>query len=216
VFTGLVEAIGTIPNAPVRSGGGFVLDVAVTWPDSDVPKQGDSVAINGACLTAIDPTRDGFRADVSPESIERTLLGELRPGDSVNVERALKLGDRIGGHLVQGHVDGVARVMAIIPQGSFSRWKLSLPAALAPEVAEKGSIAVNGVSLTVASVAGDSFEVALIPETLQATTLKNLRVGDRLHLETDVLAKYVARRLEGRPSGAIEALFGPEAKDASS
>jgi riboflavin synthase len=115
---------------------------------------GESVAVNGACLTVAALTRDGFAADLSPETLERTTLGRLRPGQRVNVERALKVGERIGGHLVQGHVDTTARVLAAQPTGEFTTLRVSLPAGFAPEVAEKGSVAVDGVSLTVAAVAG--------------------------------------------------------------
>lgn len=207
MFTGLIEAVGTIRGVR-RSGPGGRLDVRVDWPDGDAPGGGDSVAVSGACLTVLEPTGDGFAADLSPETLARTLLGGVRPGDSVNLERAMRLGDRFGGHLVQGHVDGLTRVLAIQPEAGFSRWRLSLPEELAGEVASKGSVAVHGVSLTVAGLGRDWFEVALIPETLRATTLGRCRVGERLHLETDVLAKYVARIL-GKPStSAIDEMFG--------
>jgi riboflavin synthase len=183
--------------------------VAVTWPDGEPPDPGDSVAVNGACLTALEVTDGSFSADLSPETLDRTLLGSLRVSDAVNLERALRLGDRVGGHLVQGHVDGVVRLLSIRDQGAFSRWRMSLPAACADEVAAKGSIAVQGVSLTVAELGSDWFEVALIPETLRATTLGALRSGAELHVETDVLAKYVARRLSGTAGSALDEMFGP-------
>jgi riboflavin synthase len=126
----------------------------------------------------------------------------------VNLERALRLGDRFGGHIVQGHVDGVVRVLAIRPEGGFQTWRMSLPADNAGEVAAKGSVALNGVSLTVSGLGRDWFEVALIPTTLEATSLGRLRTGAELHLETDVLAKYVARRLGASAPSAIDELFG--------
>jgi riboflavin synthase len=210
MFTGLVEAVGRVASAR-RTGGGARLEVEVQWPDRSPPRPGDSIAVDGACLTAVEPTDLGFAADLSSETLQRTMLGGLRGGEPVNVERALRLGDRIGGHLVQGHVDGLTSVLSIRDEGGFSRWRLALPAELGREVASKGSVAVHGVSLTVAAVGDGWFEVALIPATLRATTLARQRVGSRLHLETDVLAKYVARRLEGSSPSALERMFGSEA-----
>lgn len=207
MFTGLIEATGRVGQAR-RTGAGARIEVAVRWPHGDPPRAGDSVAVDGACLTVVEPAADGFAAELSPETLRRTLLGELRVGDEVNLERALKLGDRIGGHLVQGHVDGLTRILSVHDEGGFARWRLSLPAELSREVASKGSVAVHGVSLTVAGVGEDWFDVALIPTTLQATTLRHHRVGARLHLETDVLAKYVARRLGGTERSALEEMFG--------
>jgi riboflavin synthase len=212
MFTGLIETIGTVRRL-TRLSGGARLDVEARWPDGVAPAQGDSIAVNGACLTAVDPSPDSFCADLSSETLARTLLAELRPGASVNLERALRLGDRFGGHIVQGHVDAQVRLVSIHPDGGFQRWRIALPPDHAREIASKGSVALDGVSLTVSSLGSDWFEVALIPETLSATTLGTLRTGSRLHLETDVLAKYVARRLEsarstGRSSTAIEELFG--------
>lgn len=207
MFTGLIEAIGQVGRVR-RIGAGARLEVVVRWPDGDTPRLGDSVAVDGACLTAVEPTGGGFAAELSSETLRRTLLGELHGGEELNLERALKLGSRVGGHLVQGHVDGLTRIMSIHDEGGFSRWRLALPAELSREVASKGSVAVHGVSLTVAAVGEDWFEVALIPATLAATTLRGLRVGARLHLETDVLAKYVARRLAGAQRSALEEMFG--------
>jgi riboflavin synthase len=213
MFTGLVEAIGTVRDNR-RVGRGGRLEISVQWPDGELPRRGDSVAVDGACLTTIDPSVQDFAADLSPETFDRTLLGALRAGDTVNLERALRLGDRLGGHLVQGHVDGIVQVLAIREEGSFSRWRFSLPRELTREVAPKGSVAVHGVSLTVAAVGDGWFEVALIPETLSVTNLAGRRTGSRLHIETDVLAKYVARRLTSSTSSAIEELFGRGNEDA--
>ena len=207
MFTGLIEAVGTVA-ALDRSAGGGRLRVDVSWSDNETPRTGDSIAVNGACLTAVDPSPTGFAADLSPETLQRTLLGKLGSGHAVNLERAIKLGDRLGGHIVQGHVDTTVRVLSIRPQGGFQTWRLSLPSQQAQEVALKGSVTLDGVSLTVAGLGSDWFEVALIPATLEATTLGSLRQGSELHLETDVLAKYVAQRLEGRGPSALEEIFG--------
>lgn len=207
MFTGLIETVGTV-DALRRSGGGARLVITAQWPDHEIPKKGDSIAVNGACLTAVEPSATGFAADLSPETLQRTMLGGFGSGLAVNLERALKLGDRLGGHIVQGHVDTTVQLLSVRPEGGFQTWRLSLPADQKQEVALKGSIALDGVSLTVAGLGADWFEVALIPATLETTTLGSLRSGAKLHLETDVLAKYVAQRLEGRTPTALEAMFG--------
>lgn len=207
MFTGLIEAVGSVERL-TRVGTGARLEVSVKWPDGETPKAGDSIAVDGACLTAVAPTSTGFAADLSSETLQRTLLQAARSGQAVNLERALRLGDRFGGHIVQGHVDGVVRVLSIRPEGGFQRWRVSLPVELADQVATKGSVALNGVSLTVADLGHDWFEVSLIPATLEATNLRSLRAGAELHLETDVLAKYVARRLGPSTPSAINEMFG--------
>jgi riboflavin synthase len=207
MFTGLIETVGTV-DAVRRSGGGARLAVSAQWPTSDPPGPGDSVAVNGACLTAVGPSATGFSADLSPETLQRTLLGKLGAGQAVNLERALRLGDRLGGHIVQGHVDTTVRLLSVRPEGGFQTWRLSLPAEQKQELAPKGSVALDGVSLTVAALGADWFEVALIPATLDATTFGALRSGASLHLETDVLAKYVAQRLGGNGPSALEEMFG--------
>jgi riboflavin synthase len=207
MFTGLIETVGSVHRLE-QSGAAARLHISVKWPDGEVPATGDSVAVDGACLTVIDPTPTSFAAELSSETLRRTLFPLVRAGQSVNLERALRLGDRFGGHIVQGHVDGVVRVLSIRPESGFQNWRLSLPTVNAKEVASKGSVALNGVSLTVAELGRDWFEVALIPTTLEATSLGGLRTGAELHLETDVLAKYVARRIGGSSPSAIDQMFG--------
>jgi riboflavin synthase len=159
---------------------------------------GESIAVTGACLTVT--TRHGrrFALDVSPETLGRTTLGRLKPGGRVNLERALRLGDRLGGHVVLGHVDGRGRLEAVRPHGSWVDYRFSAPRALAPYLVEKGSIAVDGVSLTVFACRGTAFTVALIPHTLARTTLGGLQPGDRVNLEADVLLKQIAVMLRAR------------------
>lgn len=213
MFTGLVEAVGSVRRlAPVPGGKG--LEIEVSWPDSDAPAVGDSIAVNGACLTAVALTTHTFTAELSAETLDRTLLGGLKAGDRVNLERALKLGSRLGGHIVQGHVDATVRLLSVRPEGRFSRWSISLPEALSPEVVAKGSVCVDGVSLTVASLSPDSFEITLISETLGSTTLGGKRPGSSLHLETDILAKYVARQVGAAPRSLVHDIFGGAGNDA--
>jgi riboflavin synthase len=199
VFSGLVEAVGRLRSRTPRSGGAR-LEVECALAGEPL-RHGESVAVNGVCLTVAASGAHGFAADLSPETLSRTTLGRVPVGGRVNVERALRVTDRLGGHIVLGHVDATAAVRAVQLLEAFRVLRVALPPALAPEVAEKGSVAVDGVSLTVAAVGGDWFEVAVIPATLEGTTLKDRRVGDLVNLETDVLAKYVRRALgEGRAS----------------
>lgn len=155
--------------------------------------EGDSICVSGVCLTAIDVRGASFCADVSVETLSRTTLGRLRVGSRVNLEKSLRLADRIGGHLVSGHVDGVASVVAIETDARSQRWTFELPAALSRYVAVKGSICVDGVSLTVNEVAANRFGVNLIPHTLGVTTFAERRVGDAVNVEVDLIARYVER-----------------------
>lgn len=198
MFSGMVETTGELRRLLPR-GAGAAIEIAGALSGEPLAV-GESIAVSGACLTVRDPGPARFTADLSPETLARSTLGRLRQGSRVNLERSLRLGDRLGGHLVLGHVDATAVVLAVRDQSEFRTMRLELPAPLAAEVAEKGSLAVDGVSLTVASVGQGWVEVALIPATLAATTLVALRGGDRVNLETDVLAKYVRRALGG--SGA--------------
>jgi riboflavin synthase len=159
---------------------------------------GESIAVNGACLSAVELTPDAFRVQAGPETLRRTNLGELQPGDRVNLERSLRLGDRLGGHLVYGHVDGVGRIAARQPQGDWETVWFAAAADLVAPMVPKGSVAVDGVSLTLVDVAADRFSVALIPLTLAATTLGFKPVGAAVNVETDLFGKYVWKYLATR------------------
>ena len=190
MFTGIVEELGRV--AEVRRGT-LRIEARTVLEDAKV---GDSTAVNGCCLTVVDLDATTWTADVSEETLARTTLGHLRPGDPVNLERPLRLADRLGGHLVQGHVDAVGEVTAPAPELA-----VRLPTDLRRYVVEKGSIAVDGVSLTVVTVVADGFTVAVIPHTAGATTLGHVRPGDRVNLEVDVMAKYAERLLAGLGGG---------------
>ena len=198
MFTGIVEELGTI-SAVEPAGDGLRLTVQAPKAVSDAG-HGDSIAISGVCLTVIEQGTDWFTADVMRQTVDMTTIGALAPGSAVNVERATTAGGRLGGHIVQGHVDGTGRVLEVRPGEQWQVVRVSLPAELAPLVVDKGSITVDGVSLTVSAVsdatASDQwFEVSLIPETLAATTLGIRSVGDAVNLETDILARHVQRML---------------------
>lgn len=154
---------------------------------------GDSIAVNGVCLTAVDPNPDGFAADVMPETLRRSSLGPLGPGDEVNLELPLRASDRLGGHVVQGHVDGTGTVEAVREEGRSRVLRIGATGELLRYVVEKGSIAVDGVSLTVSAVDAEAFEVSLVPETLERTTIGSAAPGRTVNLEVDVLAKYVEK-----------------------
>jgi riboflavin synthase len=189
MFTGLVEALGTVrQTAAACAGRELVIAEPTLAPEVAV---GDSVAINGACLTVVGHDRETMRFQAGPETLVRTNLGELVPSDRVNLERALRLSDRLGGHLVQGHVDGVGRIADRQRQGEWEVVWFQCPAELAAQMVSKGSVAVDGVSLTLVDVTSDRFSVALIPHTLQMTTLGFKAPGQAVNLETDLIAKYV-------------------------
>ena len=193
MFTGIVEKMGSVVAAN-RSEGSMRMSIAA--PDLNL-KIGDSIAVNGVCLTAIGVRPDGFDADVVLETLARTNLGELESSSRVNLERPMPADGRFDGHVVQGHVDGVGVVVSVQPEGDGQRIRVRSPQDLSKYVAEKGSIALDGVSLTVAAVEDDEFEVALIPHTLQVTTLGLGTPGSRINLEVDVIAKYVERMMMG-------------------
>jgi riboflavin synthase len=192
MFTGLVSDMGTVERILPRQGGARLTLRPRQLPVDELAL-GESVACSGACLTVVERGGGLVSFDAVPETLARTTIGLWRPGSVVNLERALALGDRLGGHLVQGHVDAVGEVLSRAVEGQGARLAISLPAAIAPLVAEKGSIAVDGVSLTVAAAGRDRFEIALIPETLARTTLGEARPGAKVNLEADVVARHVAR-----------------------
>lgn len=196
MFTGLIEEKGTVIER-VPSGDGERIHIAASVVLEDV-SHGDSIAVSGVCLTVVENTDQGFVADVMAETIRHSSLSSWAPGTAVNLERAAALGDRLGGHIVQGHVDAVATVLAVTPGNQWSVLRLTLADSIAELVAMKGSICVDGVSLTVSAVGRDWCEVSLIPETLSATTLGGLREGDTVNIETDILARQVQRMLQLR------------------
>jgi riboflavin synthase len=201
MFTGLVTAIGRVERAePVIEG--LRLSLASSLGPLEV---GESISVSGACLTVASTSSGTFTADLSQETLVRTTLGRLRGGSRVNLERAALVGDRLGGHLVAGHVDGVARVLEVVPVGDARRIELEGPAELGHFIAEKGSLTLDGVSLTVNTVAGARFSVMLVPHTLSVTTLGELAAGDALNLEVDLIARYVARYLEATHGSPGEA-----------
>jgi riboflavin synthase len=197
MFTGIVKQLGRV-EAVESSADGARLRISAQLAAE--LGEGDSVAVNGACLTATVATDDAFEADVMHQTLELTTLGELEPGSQVNLELPLRASDRLGGHVVQGHVDGTGTVEGISDDGFAKRLRVELPDELLPYVVEHGSIAIEGVSLTIAELNDDGVEVSLIPETLERTTLGAAEPGDRLNIECDVLARYVRRQLETDPS----------------
>ena len=198
MFTGIVEELGTV-RAVTPNAGGARLELVAKAVLEDA-SLGASIAVNGCCLTVVELLDDGWAADAVTETLERTSLGTLRAGDPVNLERPVRLADRLGGHVVQGHVDGVGTVHARVALADGStRMTFTAPASVLRYVVEKGSITVDGVSLTVAALDDEAstFDVAVIPHTLSATTLGTKQPGDAVNLEADVLAKYVERLLSG-------------------
>ena len=199
MFTGIVTAKGRVERAEE---GAVRRLVVLSDYDADSFELGCSVSHDGVCLTvvAVEPAEAGARhvVEISPETLDRTTLGGLVAGGEVNLERALKIGDELGGHLVQGHVDGVGAVVERRDEGGWIHLRVRAPAALSPFIAEKGSIALDGVSLTVNRVEGEAFDLMIIPHTALATTLGRLQAGAQVNLEVDVMARYAARLLETR------------------
>lgn len=196
MFTGIVEELGTVDRL-VDLGDAARITVHGPLVTADAA-DGDSIAVNGVCLTVVEAEDGAFTADVMRETLDRSALGGLAAGDPVNLERAATLATRLGGHLVQGHVDGVGEIRSRRPAQQWEIVTVSLPAGLARYVVEKGSVAVDGVSLTVARIGADEFDVSLIPATLKATTLGRKGVGEPVNLEVDVIAKYVEKLVGDR------------------
>jgi len=194
LFTGIIEEVGKIKELR-RSGVEARLSIASKTVQQGLAK-GESVSVNGVCLTAVEVAGDGFAADISEESLQRSTLSKLRRGTPVNLERALSIGARLGGHIVQGHVDGIGRVEAISDVGEGRIYTFSAPPQVWGYLVEKGSIAVDGISLTISEMHENGFSVAAIPLTVEETNLKGITVGDAVNLEVDILAKYVRIYLE--------------------
>ncbi|MDE0121775.1 MAG: riboflavin synthase [bacterium] len=193
MFTGIVAEVGRVTRCEQTDRGRrLMIEAPGITEDLEV---GDSVAVNGICLTAVAVERPGFQMEAVAETLSRTNLGEAMEGSSVNLERPVRLGGRLDGHVVQGHIDGVGVVLGIQPEGDSRRVALSVPEELERYLVYKGSVAVDGVALTVTAVTGGSFEVALIPHTLASTTLGSWKVGDKANIEVDILAKYVEKLL---------------------
>lgn len=199
MFTGIVQAVGTIARVDRRDGDARVDIAAGALSLADVAL-GDSIAVNGVCLTVVARTDTMFAADVSGETLTRTSLGRLRDGARVNLEKALAVGDRLGGHLVSGHVDGLATLRVREADARSVRFRLAAPAGLAKYIATKGSVCLDGVSLTVNAVAGAEFDVNIVPHTLAVTTLNDWQVGDEINLEVDIIARYLERLMLGDSS----------------
>jgi riboflavin synthase len=194
MFTGIIEELGRIVAwTPTADAARITVNAPLAVSDA---KHGDSISVSGVCLTVVDQGEDWFSADVMAETIAMSTLSGLEPGTLVNLERAAKVGDRIGGHIVQGHIDGTSRILSLEDGSAWRVVRLSLDPEHAPLVTRKGSIAIDGISLTVSSIGADWFEVSLIPETLEATTLGAKVVGDAVNIETDVLARQVQRLIQ--------------------
>lgn len=199
MFTGIIEGLGTVKSL-TREAGGLRMGIEADFPMDEV-KVGDSIAVSGACLTVIDFQDNVFEVDVAPETLSKTTLRHLRLGDRVNLERSLCLGNRLGGHLVTGHVDGVGVVRAKRPLANAMLFAFGVPEALSRYIVQKGSVAVDGISLTVNACKRSTFEVSIIPHTAKITTLGFKKVGDPVNIETDIIGKYVERFTEHSANG---------------
>jgi riboflavin synthase len=199
VFTGIIEELGKVASLEKHAGGARIKIAARIVVKDSV--EGDSISVNGVCLTALDITNDSFAADVSTETLNRSTLGKLNPGARVNLERAVTPTTRLGGHIVQGHVDTTGKFLQAEKEGDFWTVRIGFPAELARYLIYKGSIAIEGISLTIAGLTNDQFEIAVIPKTWELTNLSTLKPGDAVNLEVDMIAKYVERILSHRKTG---------------
>ena len=197
MFTGIITALGTVREiVPIGDGHDMRLTIGAPWPDTADIAVGASIACSGCCLTAVEIGADRFAVDASAETLSLTTIGTWRVGTKVNLERSLRLGDELGGHLVSGHVDGIGETLSAVPENGSTRWRFRVPDRLARFIAAKGSVAVDGVSLTVNDVAGNEFGVNIIPHTAAVTRFGILQPGDPVNIEIDTLARYVARLAE--------------------
>ncbi len=206
MFTGIITALGTVRAiSPIGEGRDMRLVIEAPWPDTASIALGASIACSGCCLTAVELGPDWFAADASAETLACTTMGSWKVGSRINLERSLKVGDELGGHIVSGHVDGVGHAVSATPENGSTRWQFRVPADLSRFIAEKGSVAIDGVSLTVNAVQGDTFGVNIIPHTASVTGFGTLAPGDAVHIEIDMLARYVARLAEAHKDGRKEA-----------
>ena len=197
MFTGIITALGTVRAiTPLGDGRDMRLVIAAPWSDIGSIAIGASIACSGCCLTVVERDTDWVAVDASAETLSKTRLGAWTAGSRVNLERSLRMGDELGGHLVSGHVDGVGKALSATPENGSTRWRFQVPHALARFIAAKGSVAVDGVSLTVNEVDGDIFGVNVIPHTAAVTGFGTLAPGDPVNIEIDMLARYVARLTE--------------------
>lgn len=206
MFTGIIQAVGSLRRREPR-GGDVRLAIDTGSLDLADVALGDSIAVSGVCLTVISLEERGFSADVSNETLALTTLGQLGRADPVNLEKALRLADRLGGHLVSGHVDGLGRILSITPDGRSQRWTFEVPPALARYIVGKGSVCIDGTSLTVNEISGTRFGVNLIPHTVEHTAFKARRPGDAVNIEVDLVARYIERLVGTQGGGGITADF---------
>lgn len=202
MFTGIIETTGILQEC-ISHNKDCTLVIQSSDFDFQRCNQGDSIAVNGVCLTAVTLGRDYFQADVSSETLNITTLGRLHPGQSVNLERALTLSTPLGGHLVSGHTDGTAELIARIPESRSERLSFRIPSGLSRYIARKGSITIDGISLTVNTIENDIFSVNIVPHTMQRTTLPHLDIGDLVNVEVDIIARYLERLLQPADSGSL-------------
>jgi riboflavin synthase len=205
MFTGIVEEKGKVVRVEPR-GQGKRLKLSIPLRLTDI-QLGDSINVNGACLTVVEISTPVIGVDLSTETLQKTTLSDLKEGDFVNLERALRLSDRLGGHIVTGHIDGMGTIAELRREGDFLQMKIRAPQSVSKYVVQKGSIAVDGTSLTVNECRGDLIELTLIPFTLEKTVLINKKVGDRVNLEGDILGKYVEKMLDRNPSERVTLSF---------
>jgi len=197
MFTGIITALGTVRAIePIGGGKDMRLVIETPWPDTASIALGASIACSGCCLTAVEVHQDSFAVDASAETLGCTTLGSWKVGSTVNLERSLKIGDELGGHMVSGHADGVGEAVSATAENGSTRWQFRVPKPLARFIAVKGSVAVNGVSLTVNEVKDDMFGVNVIPHTASVTGFGSMKPGDKVNIEIDMLARYVARLAE--------------------